>query len=262
MADISGPVDGHAPTRTRDRSAPSPALTRTLAELAGSVSGRDDGEAEAWPMQAALTATLTSLLPGLPGARWASVTVRRHPDSPAVTAASAGDVAERIDRWQYAAAQGPCLDALSGGVTVAAHLEAERRWPALVPRVLAQTPVRGVISAPVPVATPMFHAASVNVYGDRPDRMCQDAVAGAELAAAAVAVASTAHALRWQARNLEHALETSRTIAAAVGIVMANRRVTYDVAYEALRTVSQRTHRKVRDVADDVLATGELPEVG
>ena len=59
--------------------------------------------------------------------------------------------------------------------------------------------------------------------------------------------------------HLEAALVSSRRIGAAIGILMAGRRVTYDQAFELLRVASQHGHRKLRDVAEDVIFTGDVP---
>jgi hypothetical protein len=77
--------------------------------------------------------------------------------------------------------------------------------------------------------------------------------------AAACAVAVRAIALRTRVANLEVGLSSSRQIAAAVGIVMAQRLCGYDEAFDLLRAASQRTNRKVRELADEVLFTGALP---
>ena len=58
--------------------------------------------------------------------------------------------------------------------------------------------------------------------------------------------------------NLEVALITCRRIGTALGILMAQNQWTQQQAFAALRTVSQTTHRKIRDIADDVLFTGTL----
>ena len=70
-----------------------------------------------------------------------------------------------------------------------------------------------------------------------------------------------AAALREQVRNLSIALETNRKIGAAIGILMALHQITYDAGFECLRMVSQQAHRKLHDVADEVLLTGALPEI-
>ena len=58
--------------------------------------------------------------------------------------------------------------------------------------------------------------------------------------------------------NLQIALTTCRRIGIAVGIVMAQHRVTEDAAFEMLRVAGQSRGRKVRDVAEDVVRTGTL----
>lgn len=63
-----------------------------------------------------------------------------------------------------------------------------------------------------------------------------------------------------QAKNLEIALQTARTIGAAVGIVMTRYRVSEVGAFELLKKASQESNRKLRLVAADVVLTGDLPE--
>lgn len=61
-----------------------------------------------------------------------------------------------------------------------------------------------------------------------------------------------------QVANLRTALASNRQIGAAIGVIMATERVTHEEAFDRLREASQRTHRKLRDLADDVLYTGVL----
>ncbi len=63
-----------------------------------------------------------------------------------------------------------------------------------------------------------------------------------------------------RADNLQRALASNRLIGTALGIVMATRKVTAEEAFALLRSVSQRANRKLRDVADDVVFTGALPD--
>lgn len=64
---------------------------------------------------------------------------------------------------------------------------------------------------------------------------------------------------RRRAANLGVALDSNRVIAAAVGILMARRHLTYEQAFTALRTASQLSNRKIAALADDILYTGDLP---
>jgi hypothetical protein len=59
--------------------------------------------------------------------------------------------------------------------------------------------------------------------------------------------------------NLQLALATNRRIGTAIGILMAHRRITDEAAFDLLRDASQRTHRKLREIADEVVLTGTVP---
>jgi AmiR/NasT family two-component response regulator len=65
--------------------------------------------------------------------------------------------------------------------------------------------------------------------------------------------------LRNKVSNLETALQTNRRIGAAIGIIMARKLLTEEQAFELLREASQRMHVKLREVADQVVSTGDLP---
>ena len=80
-----------------------------------------------------------------------------------------------------------------------------------------------------------------------------------ELRALLAEVAGELSAARRHIEHLRTALITNRGIAMAVGILMARRGLTEDEAFETLRERSQRENRKVRDIADEVVYTGDLP---
>lgn len=54
------------------------------------------------------------------------------------------------------------------------------------------------------------------------------------------------------------ALNSARRIGMAVGIVMATCKTGPDTAFDMLVVASQRTDRKLRDIAEDVVQTGDL----
>ena len=62
-----------------------------------------------------------------------------------------------------------------------------------------------------------------------------------------------------RAANLETALLSNRQIGTAIGILMHQRKITETEGFDLLRRASQRTNRKLRDVADEVVTTGTLP---
>ena len=63
-----------------------------------------------------------------------------------------------------------------------------------------------------------------------------------------------------RASNLQRAVSSNRLIGTALGIVMATRKLTAEQAFTVLREKSQTTNRKLREVADEVVFTGALPD--
>ncbi len=62
---------------------------------------------------------------------------------------------------------------------------------------------------------------------------------------------------REHAAQMEQALKSSRTIGAALGMIMASRNVCEDEAFTILRTASQNYNRKLRDLAHELVASGD-----
>lgn len=65
------------------------------------------------------------------------------------------------------------------------------------------------------------------------------------------------------AAHLEEALRSARLIGAAMGILMADRKVTEADAFTILKRASQRANRKLRVLAEELVRTGDptgLPE--
>jgi AmiR/NasT family two-component response regulator len=54
-------------------------------------------------------------------------------------------------------------------------------------------------------------------------------------------------------------LESNRAIGTAVGMLMANHRLTAATAFQLLVAASQHSNRKLRDIAADVTITRRLP---
>jgi GAF domain-containing protein len=71
----------------------------------------------------------------------------------------------------------------------------------------------------------------------------------AEIVAVAVANADAHAQLGEQARNMSLAMESRAVIEQAKGVLMAQRHVDAEQAFEILRAASQRYNRKLRDIA-------------
>ncbi|WP_339123808.1 ANTAR domain-containing protein [Pseudonocardia sp. D17] len=123
----------------------------------------------------------------------------------------------------------------------------DRRWPGFRSRMRAETAIRSVLSHPLPDVVP----ASLNVYLATPPPG-DDVVAAAAVAAGLVLAAAAA---RDRADQLREALDSSRTIGAAIGILMVRDGVTRDAAFAALREASQLRNRKLRDLAAEIVAS-------
>ena len=62
-----------------------------------------------------------------------------------------------------------------------------------------------------------------------------------------------------EAANLRVALASNRRIGTALGILMYRFKIGNDESFTLLRETSQRLNRKLGDIADEVVLTGELP---
>jgi len=188
---------------------------------------------------------------GIPGAEATSITLLRA--DKAFTVAHFGDMALAADELQYEHGYGPCMDAGRGGVLLRVDdMRTEQRWPDYVAHVLTSTPVLSSLSIPLPYQGSSIGA--LNNYSTKPGAFAspESLRAGTDVAEViAVAVANAdAHAQLFdQATNMRVAMESRAVIEQAKGVLMAQRHVDADQAFEILREASQRYNRKLRDIA-------------
>jgi GAF domain-containing protein len=196
---------------------------------------------------------------GIPGAEASSITLLRG--DKAFTAAHSGDMALAADELQYEHGYGPCMDAGRGGVLLRVDdMRTEKRWPDYVAHVMATSPVRSSLSVPLPYQGSSIGA--LNNYSTKVGAFAspESLQAGAEVAEViAVAVANAdAHAqLFEQARNMRLAMESRAVIEQAKGVLMAQRHVDAEGAFEILRDASQRYNRKLRDIAVGIVESAQ-----
>jgi GAF domain-containing protein len=187
---------------------------------------------------------------GIPGAESTSITLIRG--DRAFTVAHDGEMALAADELQYQEEAGPCIDAGRGGVVLRVDdMRTEQRWPRYVARV-GETGVRSSLSVPLPYQDSTVGA--LNIYSSRPVAFARPPSLDAGLQVAeAIAVAvvnAAAHAeLADETRNMRTAMESRAVIEQAKGVLMAQRHVDAEVAFEILREASQRYNRKLRDIA-------------
>jgi GAF domain-containing protein len=198
-----------------------------------------------------LTEIVTIAARGIPGAEATSITLLR--DEKAFTAAYSSQMALDADELQYEHGHGPCMDAGRGGVLLRVDdMRTEQRWPDYVAHLVATTPVLSSLSVPLPYQGSSIGA--LNNYATQPGAFAspESIRAGSDVAEViAVAVANAdAHAQLFdQARNMRLAMESRAVIEQAKGVLMAQRHVDAEQAFEILREASQRYNRKLRDIA-------------
>jgi GAF domain-containing protein len=106
-------------------------------------------------------------------------------------------------------------------------------------------------------------AAGLNVYAPHADAFSdQDRRVLGEFAAYTAAALTNLDALqdaRELAENLQRAMEFRSVIEQAKGILMERHKLTADQAFRLLAEASMHTNRRVRDLALNLVLTGELP---
>ena len=197
----------------------------------------------------------------VPTATGVFVTSTNGAAPPSVVSAS-DPGARRVAERMIDDGQGPVVAALvggrdgEGGGAASSDLFADQRWPVNDPNATADA--RSLLAI-------RLHgdfdgaAIAVNWFSYAAGAFGAAAVRAAVLLARTAAGSLTAAYTRNRVVHLSRALESSRSIGAAVGILMAFGRLTQDQAFDRLRLASQRSHRKLAEIAEDVLRTGSLP---
>ena len=200
--------------------------------------------------------TLCRLAVDILDAKYAAVTVVRGGRYSTETATD--EVCHKLDQLKNATGEGPCLDALlADEVVISNDLRHETRWPRFVRAATHETPVRSMAS--FRLFSQNGSLGALNLYSDTAGAFGPHTEAIGVAIAAQAAIAYHAALQQDTIDNLRIALETSRTIGTAIGVLMALHKITVDEAFDVLRAASQRSHRKLRDIAEEVVRTGTVP---
>ena len=193
----------------------------------------------------------------VPVAEAAGITIGRN--NRFETIAATDDLAMRVDRIQYDLDSGPCVDAVKRQTVFrVADLGMDFRWPEFGPRAVDETGVRSMLAFRMYLEESPRLMAGLNLYSTKPDAFDGHAEFLGLLLSTHGALAVTTMQHMESEEHLRTALVTNRRIGAAVGILMVNHKITEDQAFDLLRIASQHTHRKLRDLASEVVATGHL----
>ncbi|WP_331254117.1 MULTISPECIES: GAF and ANTAR domain-containing protein [unclassified Modestobacter] len=198
----------------------------------------------------------------LPGEIEASISLLVN--DKATTTVYTGKLALDLDESQYGRGYGPCLHAAATGELVEIHdARTEDRWPDYA-RAAWERGSGSSLSVPLPIQEQM--AGALNIYAREVQGFGEEARSAAVRFAPYAAVAvSNMHAYqsaRHMAENLQVALESRAVIDQAKGILMERHKLTADQAFQAMAAVSMRRNRKVRDIAETLVRTGEFQPDG
>lgn len=193
----------------------------------------------------------------IPNAESAGITCVSSDGFESVAATS--ELAEHVDRIQFDVGNGPCIDAaVEETIYHTADLRSDQRWPEFGRRASEETGVRSMLSYRLFFEDDSDFAAALNVYSTKVDAFDDNAHIAGLAASTFGAELITSRRRKSEISHLERALASNREIGAAIGILMAQHRVTREQAFDLLRMASQNRHRKLADIARDVVDTGTL----
>ena len=222
-------------------------LAWRLSELARTLQAEDD-------LEKTLRQIVDTAVDTVPGAQHASISkIQRRRE--VTTLSATGELPRAIDHAQYDSGQGPCLDTLYDEQTVRlSDVGAEQRWPKFTARA-RELGVGSMLAVQLFVREDglgalNLHSAEPNAFDDSSEH-----VALMFAAHAAVAMAN-----EQERQDMRAAVSTREVIGQAQGILMERFKITAEMAFRLLVRVSQDTNRKLRDIADELTATGQLPE--
>lgn len=205
--------------------------------------------------QALMEQLVAEALRLLPGCDEVGVVVVRSDgrlDAPAAT----GKLAAQAGQLQCTYREGPAVDVSNTDQIVRVDdLGSEQRWPKFSPDALALD-VHSMLA--VPLSAPRNVKGALALYARTTGAFDDPQIEPVATAFATHAAIAIMHAELED--NLRLGLTSREEVGRAVGILMERHRLTAGAAFDRLVVTSQRTHRKVRDVARWVNDTGEDPE--
>jgi GAF domain-containing protein len=191
------------------------------------------------------------------GADEVSVTLMDNDKARSV--AFTGDLAVDLDERQYEKGYGPCLDAAQTGTTISIEDTAHSDTYSDFGKACQRRGVTRTLSLGMPI--PQRSVGALNVYGRHGTPFDADTIAlgqtFASYAAVALSNAALFNSARELAEQMQQALTSRAVIEQAKGIIMATEKCSPAEAFTRLTKRSQNSNRKLRVIAEEVVATYE-----
>ena len=181
--------------------------------------------------------------------------------------ASSDKHAEQLDESQYRNHAGPCMESMdTNQLVLSQDCRHESRWPDYITMAVHQG-LRCSMSLPLAAAGTTFGAMNVygfgqpHLFGPTEQRQLQ---LFAAQASGALQLATRQIKDAELLTQLEEALNSRSVIDQALGILIGRHQLTAVEAFDLLRRQSQNSHRKIRDIATDLVTqtSGEPPTLG
>jgi transcriptional regulator with GAF, ATPase, and Fis domain len=170
------------------------------------------------------------------------------------TAAATSERVRQSDALQAQLHQGPCIDAAwVNRIYRSDDTATETRWPDYTPKA-RELGIESMMGLQLVQAEEVFGA--MDFYGHRPHAFDADSERMAWVLASHAAVALNSARTGEQ---LQVAIETRQEIGEALGMLMQRYRISSDAAFAVLKRASQDHNIKLREVAQHLVHTGDLP---
>jgi GAF domain-containing protein len=208
-----------------------------------------------------LTATLTRIAElardVVAGAEDVSITVIRDGKPRSVAFAGSNELALKLDERQYQVGWGPCLDAAASGAVI--EISDCAAGDSLYPEFASLAHSEGVRHT-MSVGVPAMHdiTAALNVYSHAeepfPPQTRKAAAGFAGYAGVALTNATLYDGALQHVAQMQEAMSSRAVIEQAKGVLMQVQGCTAEEAWELLRRASSHRNKKLRDVAQAIVA--------
>lgn len=219
-------------------------VTSALADLSSALDRSED-------LGRALQRSVEQVTLAIPDADMASVSMLRADGTTGETVASTSERVWAIDEDQYAAGDGPCLEAARTGQVLRVGVEqVAERWPEFA-RSARTAGIASYLSASLNVDEEF--AGSLNLYSEQPHGFTDldEALLRLYVTAAVTTITNARRYARARAlvSQLSRALDSRAVIDQARGMLMAVHGIDAEQAFKLLARESQNSNIKLRDVA-------------
>ena len=173
-----------------------------------------------------------------------------------VTAAVSGTFPASLQRLAISLEQGPGYEAISTGLTVVSEdVDHDNRWPAYA-AAAGDLGLRSELA--VPLIWEERTLGALGLYWTTRNVLDLETLT---LAQAFAQQTAATIGLAFKAAQLEYAMATREMIGQATGMLMERYGMCPQSAFNFLRRNSQNTNTKLREIAEEFLRTGTLPEL-